>query len=313
METIAADNKCKSESIICENIKNSGEMADFIIGEVVSPKEQKRWTGIQTPVGGINIEWKSPAIHPQTRLVNALSNEWKSMEKKTQLFILFLDDLQNLTPSEDVLLTLRNTFIKLLQQGARYMLIVTGTDDIFAKFSESPITEPLTRFFEPMKLTRLTEKETREAITKPLQDTGVEFEDNIVNKIIEISEGHPYYIQLLCEKIYDKTISEAVYVADVKIYECAFGSALNSIAEQRFNNLYNKASESEKPILDIIANSDVSLSHSNVAEMAINKNINKKSVAKLISRLKDKELVKKTESGKYKIFDKFFEEYVRLR
>ena len=134
----------------------------------------------------------------QIKLVQTLSKAWDDLKSSTiapPLIVFFLDDLQ-LASTEETLYILRNTFMELLDQGCKYMLVVTGTSDLFTIFDD--MAAPLTRFFNPMELKRLSERDARDAVLKPLEENPLKFSDEVVDKIVDISEGHPYYIQLLC-------------------------------------------------------------------------------------------------------------------
>jgi len=317
LKTIAAENKCESKLVVCPEIKDSNEFSEFIIGKVISPTERIKIKSVNIMGSGGEIDREVPHKHPQVRLVDALSEKWNNIKEETKLYALMVDDIDKLLSAENALTTLRSTFIELsMEYECRYMLIVTGAEDLFDRFAEYGMTEPLTRFFEPIILRRLNKEETRAAILKPLEKTSIEFENEVVDKIVNISEGHPYYIQLLCHRIYERTVDKAIDKADMGVYEDSFEDAINDISVTRFNKIYPK-SEIEKTILEILSVSDEPLSHAEIATEGLKSNIKSSSIGKPLRRLLDKKLVKQMEigdkKGKYKIFDNFFNEYVRLK
>jgi len=252
-------------------------------------------------------------LDPQITLVQTLSKAWddlKSSAISPPLIVFFLDDVQ-LASTEETLYILRNTFMELLDIECKYMLVVTGTSDLFSMFDD--MAAPLTRFFNPTELKRLSVEDARDAIIKPLEQSSIKFSDDVVDKILEISEGHPYYIQLLCYYLYDNAMNNVV---DMNIYNSSFYLALNDMAQRMFDRIYNSASDSARQILGILAKLDKSLSYSEILNESENIGLKKGSVGKLLERLKEKEIVKQIESGedkgKYLLFDKFFKEYVRL-
>ena len=252
-------------------------------------------------------------LDPQITLVQTLSKAWDDLKSSTiapPLIVFFLDDLQ-LASTEETLYILRNTFMELLDQGCKYMLVVTGTSDLFTIFDD--MAAPLTRFFNPMELKRLSERDARDAVLKPLEENPLKFSDEVVDKIVDISEGHPYYIQLLCYYLYDNAINNTV---DINIYNSSFYLALNDMAQRMFDRIYNSTSENSQQILGVLAESDKTLSYTEILKVSENIGLKKASVGKFLERLKEKEIIKQIEAGdnkgKYLLFDKFFKEYVRL-
>ena len=55
--------------------------------------------------------------------------------------------------------------------------------------------EPLVRFFKPLTLGALDAVAAGKAITAPLADTDVTFEPSVVDAIVELSGGRPYYLR----------------------------------------------------------------------------------------------------------------------
>ncbi len=111
-------------------------------------------------------------------------------------------------------------------------------------------------------------------------------------------------------------MDKAIDKADMRIYEDSFEDAINDISVTRFNKIYPK-SEIEKTILEILAGSNEPRSHAEIVTEGLKRNIKGSSIGKPLRRLLDKKLVKQIEigsrKGKYKIYDNFFNEYVRLK
>lgn len=287
----------------------------FAVPEGLLVSFLKRVKALKLPLGiELNVDTTKQVFEPQIALIQALSAAWEDLQSSNvapPLVIFFLDDI-HLASTEDSLYILRNGFVELSNRGNRYMLVVTGTQPLFSMFGD--MASPLTRFFNPTELKMLSEKETEEAITVPIKNSGVQFTDDVIKRIKEITEGHPFYVQLLCYYLYENAVKGKV---DMKVYTSTIQLTLNDMAQRRFSQLYNRASPSSRPIIDLLAKTDRPLSYSEISRKVTKIGVKKTSLGKLLVRLKEKEIVKQiaegTEEGKYILFDKFFKEYVRYK
>src|SRR4051812_23773949 len=85
--------------------------------------------------------------------------------------------------------------------------------------------EPLVRFFEPITLGPLAAAAATDAITRPLTETDVSFEDDVVTEVVELSGGRPYYLQKLAYFAFDAAEGGKVGQAQFAVaFERAFAS-----------------------------------------------------------------------------------------
>ena len=88
------------------------------------------------------------------------------------------------------------------------LLVLTGLPTLLPKLNEArTYTE---RMFHTMMLDRLSEKEAREAITKPIELTksSLRFAENTIGNIITESKGYPFLIQFICKEVFDAWIGK---------------------------------------------------------------------------------------------------------
>lgn len=100
------------------------------------------------------------------------------------------------------------SFFQRKQSKARFMLVLTGLPTLFPKLNEArTYTE---RMFHTMQLQRLDDIAAREAITKPIELTNstMTFSEDTIRKIIEMSNGYPYFIQFICKEVFDAWIGK---------------------------------------------------------------------------------------------------------
>ena len=66
------------------------------------------------------------------------------------------------------------------------------------------------RMFRVVTLTKLNNKESREAILKPIEvaECPIHFSEDSVETICHESSGYPYFIQFICREVFDVFIQQ---------------------------------------------------------------------------------------------------------
>jgi hypothetical protein len=106
-------------------------------------------------------------------------------------FAILIDELQYLNTNEFSALIM--AMHKISQDNLPVILIGAGLPQILALAGESKsYTE---RLFRYPKIGELREEDARMAIVKPVRDEGAQIEESAIDKILEISERYPYFIQ----------------------------------------------------------------------------------------------------------------------
>ena len=94
-------------------------------------------------------------------------------------------------------------FQSLQRKEIPFFILLIGLPPLFPKLVAARTYSE--RMFEIVELKSLEPAESREAITKPIEQEKcpVGFEDELINLIIEKSGGYPYFIQFICREVYD--------------------------------------------------------------------------------------------------------------
>lgn len=71
------------------------------------------------------------------------------------------------------------------------------------------------RLFEFIEVDSLTKDAARDAIVVPAEKLGVHYAKDAVNKIIEITQGYPYFIQEMCSIIWHNGDTNLISIKDV--------------------------------------------------------------------------------------------------
>ena len=254
---------------------------------------------------------KRSSLQPQVQFTKFLLTLWRNLN--TKLAVVLLDDIQNFNIKSGIIDILRSTLSKdEILEKTNYLFVLSTTPKGWQDFVDKH--NPIGRFFRKrVSLKNLTKGETISIIDNSLKDSGVEFTEAVKDKVYEYTVGHPYEVQLLCSHLYDAQIEGIV---QERVFQKAFNNALDELGKDYFESLYRRASNREKEILGILAEEAKPLSISDIRSIMITKkrtrNFPISNIKNFLYRLEDKGLIKRGESGKFKISDPMFSRYIML-
>ncbi len=225
--------------------------------------------------------------------------------------VVLVDDVHNVSILPEVIDTLRLVLSHdQVIKETNYFFILASTPEGWEGFVKRH--DPIGRFFRKKQiLEKLTYSQVETIIKETIKDSGVVFKEEIIAKVWEYTEGHPYEVQLLCSHLYDNHIKKVV---GEKSWEPALVATLKDLGIEHFSQLYNRASEREREILTVFAENKKFLSISEVRDILIyDKKLKKFPVANVknfVYRLADKGLIIRDENKRYRILDNMFAEYI---
>jgi hypothetical protein len=117
------------------------------------------------------------------------------------------DEAQNLSDHAErdqyPLSVLLDVFQSIQRSGCQFMLALTGLPTLFGKLVDARTYAE--RMFRVVTLDRLTESESRDAVTKPVKDAlcPVSLSPESVETVVAEAGGYPYFIQFMCREVYD--------------------------------------------------------------------------------------------------------------
>lgn len=245
---------------------------------------------------GIELK-RTETIKPSvaTQFKNSLIELWKNLSKVPAALIMY-DDLHYLANNyPDGLYDLRGIVQELREFDCRYMLIVTGSSDMFSKIRG--ISEPLMRFFEHFELNPFDLEETREAIEKPLKNKGINLmvSRGVIKEIYNKTQGHPYFVMFFAHNLFEY---KPTGIIDMKLYNSVHNKIFEHLSATRFIKDFAIASDMEKEVLSKLSSKEGVIPRI-------------KNVRTLLKRLEDKKLIIRTGRGKYSLYHPLFKEYLR--
>jgi len=216
------------------------------------------------------------------------------------------DEAQNLsdhaTRESYPLSMLLDAFQSLQKSGLPVMLVLTGLPTLFPKLVESRTYAE--RMFNIITLESLNEEECREAIVKPIEDKNCPamLSDAIIEDIIKMSGGYPYFIQFICKEIYDLTIQLSSQGRELAI-------PVNEIEQKLdtdfFAGRWARATDRQRELLWVIAHLDNSNEEFTVQEIAnksaeiLHKKFSGSHINQMLTTLGNHGLIFKNRHGKY--------------
>ena len=264
--------------------------------------------GINIPfIGGVSVSREIPKTSPAVAFEKILNVIYDELGADNPVLILLFDDLQRIMGNDEtmkILSILQNALVELNLKGKNIMFVATGSEDIFNKIQDK--LDSAVRIFEPYLIGPLSYGEVCDAINIPAEEQNVAFEENVLKEIYELSNGIPYYMQILAYSCFEESNDDNEVTMDE--FEKASMYALNILAQREFKALFDKSTTEERKILCLMAESDETiLSYSYIKE---NANLNSEPSA-LLKNLVNKNMIIKPSRGKYKLKNNLFKLYLQ--
>jgi hypothetical protein len=149
----------------------------------------------------------------EDKLKAVLEFSWTHLREHGKSRVIFAyDEAQNLSdnaPRDQYPLSmLLDVFQSIQKKDIPFMLVLTGLPTLFPKLVDARTFAE--RMFRVVTLGKLDDRESREAIERPLQVAScpVRFNETSVGTICKESGGYPYFIQFICREVYDVFIQQ---------------------------------------------------------------------------------------------------------
>ena len=124
----------------------------------------------------------------------------------------FIDEIQYMKQNElgSIIAALHRTN----QMGYPVMVIGAGLPKIYKMLSEEKSYSE--RLFMYKSIGSLTHEQSRKAIEEPAKKFGIAYTDEAIEEIITITKGYPFFIQQMCQVVYNNTEDEVIQDYHVK-------------------------------------------------------------------------------------------------
>ena len=151
----------------------------------------------------------------------------------------FIDELQYMKAKE--LGALISALHRANQLGYPIMVVGAGLPKIYSMLSkEKSYSE---RLFIYKEIGSLNCEQAMKAIRIPADKMGCCYEEEAVDKIVDITNGYPFFIQQLCQIVYENAVGEKITLQDVMESIETFFSTLD---KGFFKVRYERCTEADK-------------------------------------------------------------------
>ena len=154
----------------------------------------------------------------------------------------FVDEIQYMKSEE--LGALISALHRTNQLGYPVMVVGAGLPKIYKMLSDEKSYSE--RLFIYKEIGSLTEEQSQKAITIPAGKLGVEYSKEAVERIIAVTKGYPFFIQQMCQIIYQK--SQDKYIDCVHVEKC-MKEFLDTLDNGFFKVRYERCSDSDKKFI----------------------------------------------------------------
>ncbi len=238
---------------------------------------------------------------------------WSCMRGQSPKGLIFAyDEAQNLADhaaKEQYPLSLMlDVFQSIQKKKIPFMLALTGLPTLFPKLVEARTFSE--RMFHIIFLDRLAPSDSKEAITKPIKDSKcpVILSKQMINSIVDLSGGYPYFIQFLGREVYDVAIRKVDGKKNDSLpnnIPIPFNDIVRKLDSDFFAGRWARATDRQRHLLTVIAhleNADAEFTVQEISEKSkefIKNPFSPSHANQLLAKLSDMGLVYKNRHGKY--------------
>jgi hypothetical protein len=260
-------------------------------------------------VGVAEARFRKPAQVVEKELRGALRRGGRVGDRHT--LVVMVDDVDLVVTRGDALLQLRAIALELYAADIAIAFVVSASPGLFGSIRGAH--EPLVRFFEPITLGPLAAAAAAAAIMKPLAETDVTFDDQVVAEIVELSGGRPYYLQKLAYFGFDA--AEGGHVGWPE-FAVAFEHAFASVSQEIFASRWSMMAPVERQVVLVVASDTAARSSGEIEAAAMRLGIRPAATRQALHRLAARGHIDRLANGhrgRYEVRDRLFRRYLELQ
>lgn len=253
------------------------------------------------------------------KLKAVLETAWNAIAPLGKRGVIFAyDEAQNLADHaerrEYPLSLLLDVFQSLQKRGVPFMLVLTGLPTLFPKLVDARTFAE--RMFHVMTLERLTEDATRDAIMRPIRDSGawVSIAEGSVPGIYNVTRGYPYFIQFVCRELYDVWTQQAE--AGEELQSIPWESVMLKLDADFFAGRWARVTDRQRELMWVIAQLDNAEAEFSVQDIVrqssvLPKPFSSSHVSQMLITLANAGLVYKNRWGRYSLAVPLLDQFIK--
>jgi CheY-like chemotaxis protein/GTPase SAR1 family protein len=162
-----------------------------------------------------------------TFLHDTLLRLWQDLKEKTEVLVVLFDDIDNFCKMPEIIITLKQVLLMDSMKDAKILIGIASSPSNWVNLTTCESYHSLNRYFiSRVELVPLNKIELRDTILKSLYRTGVSFSDEVIERIYEVTKGHPFKMQLLCYHLFNNQLSRRV---EIDVWDRAWQSTLEDL------------------------------------------------------------------------------------
>lgn len=254
------------------------------------------------------------------KLKYVLESVWEVLKDKENFkgIIFAYDEVQTMqdhAKKEQFPLSLiLDVFQSLQSKNIPFMLVFTGLPTLFPKLVATRTYSE--RMFESIFLEKLNEKDSKQAIEKPIEDqkSKLKFSKESIEAIVQTSGGYPYFIQYMCREVFDICIQK---IETSETPEVPVAEIVQKLDSDFYAGRWENLSDRQRELLQIVAGlenchkefsiQDVLIS----SEKSVLKTFSSSQITQMFSKLSDKGILYRNRHGKYSFAVPLFDGFIK--
>ena len=168
-------------------------------------------------------------------------------KKEEQGAVIFLDEIQYL--QDDDFSALIEAFHRINQKGCPIALYGAGLPKITKIAGD--IKSYAERLFSFIEIGSLPTEEAKKALTEPAKRFGITYQEEVLNKIVELTDGYPYFLQEYGNCIWK--IKAGQKVITPALFEKAYELIVETLDESFFKVRFDRATAKEAEFMFAMA------------------------------------------------------------
>ena len=196
---------------------------------------------------------------------------------------------------------LLESFSHVQQEGLRYYLVLSGLPPLFPNLVKAKTYAE--RMFSVKNIGNLSREASQKAIRLPLKNSKITFIEELIDTIVEETQGYPYFLQFYPYYLVQNIPKGKI---GLKEFNEMYPLLLKELDESFFSGRFNRASDGEQKILFEMAKLAQEIKFSELKQKT---KINKNYLNQILISLINKGLIFRVGRGKYKftlpLFGKF--------
>ena len=240
-----------------------------------------------------------------TNLHSAFTLAWKALKDSKKAIVFFIDEARVLEKNRADLVLYLRAVLEQLQISKTPVMIVPGGKLTISGPSGTGFS-PLVRTFPPAILENFTKEESEFFIRKKLDKIKYSISDVLINRVYDVTEGHPFVLSAYMATSYSK-IKSGESVFKKEHFDAADIEFVKQVLSQFFSRFYDQAGKSSRNILIEIAKKNGEISLFELSE-TMQKEYNE--LSPYLAKLVQDGAIIRIDRGRYRLFHKLLSKYI---